>query len=182
MADEGVAQVLRHLGDQHVVLREVAARRVEDRGVVGNRLRDDPVSRLGHDGFGRANEILVADAGVVHRLFIHADKRTLPFRGRHLLARAAERKVRRRHDRVLLELRQRVGLESGQTVAAERREDNRLVGRQLQRLAHLLARLRGVPRDERDVLDVRKGLESATHGQAQRHRRLRIRRPDGRQQ
>ena len=160
----GRAQVLRHLLDEDVVLREVAARRVEHRRVVGDALGDDAVAGLGHDRLGRADEILVAHAGVVHRLFVDADERAFPLGERRVLARAAQRHVGRRDHRVFLELRQHVGVESGQAVAAERGQHDRLVRRHLQHLADLFARPRRVPGDERDVLDVREALEPADIG------------------
>ena len=74
------------------------------------------------------------------------------------------------------------GVEARQPVAAERREHDRLVGRDLQDLADFRPRARGVPGDERDVLDVREAVEPARHRQLQRHRRLGVGAADGRQQ
>ena len=75
-----------------------------------------------------------------------------------------------------------VGVEARQAVAAERGQHDRLVRRDLQQLADLFARPRGVPRDERDVLDVREALEPARHRQPQRHRRLGVGAANRRQQ
>ena len=107
-----------------------------------------------------------------------------PFRSdeRRVLARAAHRHVGGRDDGVLLELRQQVGVEPRQPVAAERRQHDRLVRRNLQQLADLFARLRRVAGDEGDVLDVREALEPARHRQPQRHRRLGVGAADRRQQ
>ena len=60
--DEAASQVFRHRVHQHVVLHEVAARRVEDGRVVGDALGDDAVAGLGGDDVAGGDEILVAQA------------------------------------------------------------------------------------------------------------------------
>src|SRR5262245_8373429 len=100
---------------------------------------------------------------VVHRFLVDADERPFLFDERRIFACTAHRYVGGGNDRVLLELRQQIGVEPRQTVATERRQNDRLVRWDLQRFADLLAGSRRVPRDEWDVAHVGKALETTRH-------------------
>ena len=60
--DEPAAQPPRHLADQHVVLDEVSARRVDHRGVVGHTFGDDAVAGLGHHDVDCRDQVFVPQA------------------------------------------------------------------------------------------------------------------------
>jgi len=67
VADVGAPQELRHRFDEHRVFAEVAARGVEQRGVVGEALGDDAVAGLGHHHIDGLHQVFIAIALAVHR-------------------------------------------------------------------------------------------------------------------
>ena len=75
-------QEARRVAGQHVILDEVAARGVEQRGVVGQALRDDPVSRFRDDDIHGTDDIFIAKAGSVHRGFVDELQAASPFAAR----------------------------------------------------------------------------------------------------
>jgi hypothetical protein len=165
-------QIARHLPDEHVVLDEAPARGVEERGLVGNRFRDDAIAGLGGDDIGGTYEILVPQTASVEPLFGDVED------SRRRLDLMCLRRNIGGGDGVPLEAAQRCGVQPFDSVAAERQQHQRLTaraGREPQDAAHVVGVAPRTAGDERDVGRLRvESAEAASHRQPEHLRRVPI--------